>query len=120
MEQWSTVPNELSWQAYWGSRGQSATVGALLSAELALRAYQLDKGIYPEKLDDLVPTYLPQTPIDPCSDTGEPLVYRRTEEGFTLYSRGYDRDEDGGRPPVAAHSWIADGDLSLKEYFKEE
>ena len=32
--------------------------------------------------------------IDPFS--GQPFVYRLTDDGFTLYSVGYDRDDDGG------------------------
>ncbi len=33
--------------------------------------------------------------VDPFS--GNSLVYKRTRDGFTLYSVGLDQDDDGGR-----------------------
>ncbi len=62
---------------------------------LATRRYDLDKGEYPAKLDVLVKDgYLKALPIDPYS--GDPLVYRRTAGGFTLYSVAGNFQDDGG------------------------
>ena len=38
---------------------------------------------------------LPSYTIDPFS--AGPFIYRRTDDGFTLYSVAIDRDDDGGR-----------------------
>jgi hypothetical protein len=51
-------------------------------------------------------------PMDPYSD--EPLVYRRTDRGFTLYSVGPDFADDGGEPGLNADGkprlWADKGD----------
>ena len=48
-------------------------------------------GAFPLSLEDLEGT----SEIDPF--TGEPFIYRLTDDGFTLYSAGLDRDDDGGK-----------------------
>ena len=56
-----------------------------------------DEGGYPESLQALVEAgRLEHLPLDPFS--GRPLVYRRQEGGFILYSVGIDLADDGGRP----------------------
>jgi len=109
----------------WGvsTKGQAKT--RLIATEFALHAYQLENNTYPESLADLVPNYLPHVPADPCSESDEPLIYRRTPEGYQLYSRGYDGDDDDGKPCRTANEWgtidwTTDGDLSLEAYFAEE
>jgi competence protein ComGC len=68
-------------------------------AIIALQRYKLDKGQYPESLDELVSNgYLKSKPIDSWSD--KPLVYRKTEAGFTLYSIGKNFVDDGGKMGV--------------------
>jgi hypothetical protein len=42
--------------------------------------------------------------------TGKPLVYRRTECGFVLYSLGPDQHDDGGTPRPRVSSPQAQGD----------
>jgi len=69
----------------------------LLMTELAIRAYRLEKGANPERLEELVPEYLARVPIDPYSDSGAPLVYRRTNGEYLLYSLGPNREDDGGQ-----------------------
>ena len=68
---------------------------------LALELYRDDHGIYPERLQSLVPVYLASVPLDPFgSDAGKtPLKYQITDNGadYLLYSIGYDRNDDGGR-----------------------
>jgi hypothetical protein len=65
-------------------------------AIFALKRWQLEKGEYPENLDELINAcYLKQAPMDPYSD--KPLVYRRNDQsGFRLYSVGQNfKDDDG-------------------------
>lgn len=65
---------------------------------LALERYRLAHASYPTTLDDLVPEFLPEAPIDPW--TGQPLCYRRLDDGqrpgFRLYAAGIDGVDDNG------------------------
>lgn len=73
----------------------------LLSTALALRAYSLDHGgAYPATLGDLTPHYLRHVAIDPLGNGVSPLIYRRTQKTYLLYSIGPDGKDDGGRPFV--------------------
>lgn len=66
---------------------------------IALELARRDRGQWPERLDTLVPTYLPRVPLDMY--TGQPLGYRVTEDGRPLlYSVGVDHDDDEGVEPV--------------------
>ena len=61
-----------------------------------LQRYALDHGRYPAALDRLVERrYLRELPADPFGEG--PLTYRRTDEGFLLYSWGANLEDDGGR-----------------------
>lgn len=60
----------------------------------ALWAYREDRGAFPEELKALQPAYLEELPIDPFS--GRRFIYRRTGEGFALYSVGENQRDDGG------------------------
>jgi hypothetical protein len=66
-----------------------------LSIALALAAFHADHTQYPEKLDELVPTYLAVLPEDIFS--GQAPVYRRKGPGYLLYSVGENTRDDGGR-----------------------
>jgi len=73
---------------------QKAQVEALITV-LAIIRFKQSTGNYPESLDNLVVTgYLKQLPMDPFSD--KPLIYKRTEDNFTLYSVGLNFIDDGG------------------------
>jgi hypothetical protein len=62
---------------------------------LALKRWRLEKDEYPPALRELVSAgYLKELPMDPFSD--KPLVYRRTDDDFILYSSGYNFKDDGG------------------------
>ena len=62
---------------------------------LALLRYKNDKAGLPVDLEDLVSAgYLAEVPMDPYSEW--PLVYRRTEGSFVLYSVGADFRDNGG------------------------
>ncbi len=63
---------------------------------LAVLRYEKDKGGYPKSLAAVVDAgFLEDVPIDPFS--GETLVYRKTEDGFILYSVGTNFTDDGGQ-----------------------
>lgn len=63
------------------------TSNMLLSIALELHAQKLEAGAYPD-------TFV--TPPDPFSPDGKPLVYKKTEEGYLLYSVGPDGKDDNG------------------------
>jgi len=85
---------------------------ALLTV-LAVIRYEKEKGGYPAGLDELVKAgYLKKLPMDPYSDG--PLVYRKTESGFLLYSLGVNLKDDGGELGLSSRGtpkmYMDDGD----------
>jgi len=82
-------------RVYESNQRRSATLTAI-----ALELYRRKHGEYPATLDELVPALLPAVPLD--LHTGDPMCYKLTPDGPVLYSRGGDRDDDGGRPPAKA------------------
>ncbi len=81
-------------RARW-SAARVETKNTLLIVALALRAYKLEHGAYPEKLDALVPNYLQEIPTDPFG-SGEPLRYKKQATNYKLWSIGSDKKDDGG------------------------
>ena len=84
---------------------------------LAVIQYQKQYGQAPDSLDDLVEKgLLKEVSIDPFSD--KPLVYRKTDDGFILYSVGFNFIDDGGvsgeyegtNKNSHARRWTDDGD----------
>lgn len=80
---------------------------------LALERFEKDKGEYPENLCTLVELgYLKEIPDDPYSDG--PLVYKKTDEDFILYSLGENLIDDGGqvarRDDGRIMKWASEGD----------
>lgn len=69
---------------------------ALLTVTVALRAYYVEHGKYPDKLDELTPEYLKKIPDDPFALKG-PLKYKRVGDMYVLYSVGPDAKDDGGK-----------------------
>ncbi len=67
-----------------------------LMLRLALRAYKLEHGKYPTKLDDLAPGYIKKIPTDPFAVKGE-YKYKSTGGSYLLYSIGPDCKDDGGK-----------------------
>jgi hypothetical protein len=61
----------------------------------ALAVARLETGRYPDRLADLAPKCIPAVPNDAFTD--KPLVYRRTADGFLLYSLGPNQRDDGGQ-----------------------
>ena len=80
---------------------------------LAIIQYQKENNELPKSLDSLIEKGLLNTiPIDPFSD--KPLVYKKTEDGFMLYSVGPNFVDDGGIPGTDQYGkprqWGEDGD----------
>jgi len=58
--------------------------------------YNADKGLYPENLQQLITAgYLKDLPMDAFSDG--PVVYKKTDDNFSLYSIGPNFKDDSGR-----------------------
>jgi hypothetical protein len=80
---------------------------------LALARFEKDKGRYPDNLATLVELgYLKDIPNDPYSDG--PLVYKKTDGSFILYSFGENLSDDGGRvarrDDGGIKQWASEGD----------
>jgi hypothetical protein len=75
------------------AHAQSST--DLARVAIALERYRLAHGEFPESLDALAPQFMEKIPHDIIN--GQPLHYRRTENGqFILYSVGWNETDDGG------------------------
>jgi len=77
-------------------------------AAAAAEAYRRDHSEEaPASIDDLVPNYLEKAPLDPYS--GRPLLIKRDDDGYSVYSIGADRTDNGGNvttPPPPKGSSI--------------
>jgi hypothetical protein len=83
---------------------------------IAVLRYNQDKGVYPTDLQELISAaYLTHLLMDPYSD--KPLVYKRTADGFVLYSVGPDFEDDGGEvsrdQTGRVEKWPDKGDVVL-------
>jgi hypothetical protein len=61
---------------------------------LGVERFRCEKKAWPESLDQLRPQYLTAGPLDPFD--GEPLRYRRVEDGVIIYSVGQDAVDNNG------------------------
>ncbi len=87
--------------------------GATMTILAALR-YKQNEGNYPEDLNELIAAdYLKELPIDAFS--GRPLVYKKTDDNFILYSVGLNFTDDGGESGKdrkgRVRSWRNNGDM---------
>jgi len=65
---------------------------------VAVERFRLaNDGKLPGQLSDLVPSYLDKIPVDPFD--GRPVRYKRTSNGYVVYSVGPDETDDGGIEP---------------------
>ncbi len=75
---------------------------------IALRRYKNQTGNWPESLDKIQPLVPAEVLLDP-SNNGS-FVYKLTDEGFTLYSRGENNIDENGqykaKDPVEADDWL--------------
>jgi len=82
------------------SRVQSHAMHESAAALVAATRQRLATGGVPATLDELVPGQLRSVPRDPFT-TDKPLLLRRTDADWTVYSVGPDGEDDGG--PVRAN-----------------
>jgi hypothetical protein len=81
-----------------GKSGLSQAQYQAVRVVIALFRYKVEKGQFPEKLDELVPQYLQTVPLDPFGPG--PLTYKRQSDDFVLYSWGLNfKDYDGQHDP---------------------
>lgn len=63
-------------------------------AAIAAELYRRKHRNWPEKLEDLVPAFLPQIPNDPFTDM--PMKMKLSADELKVYSNGSDLQDDGG------------------------
>ncbi|MEX0939543.1 MAG: hypothetical protein WDZ59_16890 [Pirellulales bacterium] len=80
-------------------------------AAIAVVLYYQKHGQLPERLDELVPEFLPEVPADPFHDA--PLNYRVENGEVVIYSVGLDRVDDGGRD-VSTDDASRSGDFGFR------
>jgi len=68
----------------------------ILITAAAVKLYEIDKGSLPDRLEDLIPEYIPQVYKDPFNNF-KPLTYRKTKTGWVVYSFGPDKKDDLGK-----------------------
>ena len=61
---------------------------------IAAERYHLANGELPATLDQLVPTYISELPLDPFDQS--PMKRMRRDNGLVIYSVGGDAEDDGG------------------------
>ncbi len=83
-------------QGYFKIESKRAADG-LLCIQLALRAYKLEHGKYPQTLQALLPGYVSALPADPFALSGT-FQYHQKPGGYVLYSIGPDGKDDEGKP----------------------
>lgn len=67
----------------------------ILSLALRIEQYRSENNQVPQNLDQLIPSYIETIPNDPFD--GQPIRYKQTEAGYTIYSIGTDLKDDGGK-----------------------
>lgn len=79
-----------------GRFAHAQTAADLARIACALERYRLAQGNFPDALATLAPQWIAKIPHDVLS--GQPLKYRRTDDGqFLLYSVGWNQTDDGGK-----------------------
>ncbi|MGL4512430.1 MAG: hypothetical protein ACRCT8_05010 [Lacipirellulaceae bacterium] len=77
---------------------------------IARELHRRKNGDWPAALDELVPHFFPQLPIDRIN--GGPLGYRVVDRKPVVYSLGRDADDDAGKLPATmrpeAGDWNSD------------
>ena len=104
---WAFLP---AYEKVTANTARSANATRLALTACALERHYLARGVYPDSLTALVPTYLSAVPLDVID--GAPLRYRRNDDGtFNLYSIALDGDDDNGRRASSgSHDLTTDGD----------
>jgi hypothetical protein len=66
----------------------------LIRLAAAIAVYRVEHHSYPAKLDDLVPGLIAELPTDVYNS--KPFIYKRTDDGYLLYSVGSNGIDDRG------------------------
>jgi hypothetical protein len=64
------------------------------SCAVAVERFRLQHGRWPQRLVELCPGFLKEVPVDPFA--GQPLRFRRLDDGVVIYSVGLDGIDNGG------------------------
>jgi hypothetical protein len=75
---------------------------------IALERCRIAQGRYPESLDALAPQFINKLPHDVIG--GGQLKYRRADNGFVLYSIGWNEKDDDGTPAGMKNGLLDSGD----------
>ncbi|HPO11842.1 MAG TPA: hypothetical protein PLI09_00235 [Candidatus Hydrogenedentes bacterium] len=76
---------------------------------IAIQRYQSFTSKLPDSLNDLVPSFMSSMPQDPFD--GQPMRYRRIENGYLVYSVGYNQQDEGGVAPAENQDRYRTGDI---------
>ncbi len=85
-----------SGQGTFTATDREAARDTVLLTVLALELFAREHGHYPEKLDELVPDFLPAVPEDNHAPPKTALRYQRDADGALIYSVGDNGTDDGG------------------------
>ena len=88
----------------------------MLITEFAIRLFRNDHQRLPASLDELVPAYLTNVPLDPFD--GQRLRYKVSETGFDVYSVGLDGTDDGGQFGDISAIFTAGYDFDLDALYR--
>jgi hypothetical protein len=97
------------------SRLTTETLAVIQSttAAVAIERYRLQNGSLPDSLDALCPQFIKSIPLDPY--TGNPLLYVREGDSFTVYSTGSNRVDDKGMiTPKQDKASVLDSGIRVK------
>jgi hypothetical protein len=78
---------------------------------VAAEQHRLEHGAWPASPARLVPTFLPELPVDPFD--GKPLRSKRLPDGIVVYSVGPDGVDDGGQVAATSGQPISDVGMRL-------
>ena len=92
---------------------QNETSANMTRIVFSLAHHRAEHGIYPMSLDELVPSAIEKLPMDVYSD--HPYRYKRTADGFCLYSVGEDGVDNGGTGNGVYKMEPTDEDISDKD-----
>jgi hypothetical protein len=86
-----------------------AMVRSFRTAVAVERFQHAHAGQLPASLSDMVPSYLPSTPVDPF--TGQPIRFSASTDAYVVYSAGLNRTDDDGD---VAMQWARGSDLGIR------
>lgn len=72
----------------------------LILVAFGLERYRLEHGRYPDRITDAVPLHVKLIPTDLFSKQRDPVRYKRTKDGYVLYSVGPNGKDDGASPSI--------------------